>query len=184
MVFNPNSRDSCDYYNIDFDTKRPLSKDEIERKNYESESLNKNLMKIARNSLVARGGRGSEDYFPQQSRDYALAHTIPCSCTLCPANKNSYCEVPSLIKMNAKAQCTTGLAFVEQELKRDPQTIKQKKDDWTPDWFFNRWDSNCPRYDSWKDMDSVMMEHDNDVPVGHADFSNDVRRVYEEKGIK
>lgn len=178
MVFNPNSRESCEYYHVNFETKKKMTKDEIDRLNYESET--RSLM-----PRPNRGGRGSEDYFPQQSRDYALSHTIPCECSVCPANKNQFCEVPSLIKINPKGQCRTGLAFVEQNdrIERSPETIPSKKNSWTPDWFWNRWDSNCPQYSSIRELNENILEEDTTIP-GHADYCNDIHRVHKEKGIR
>lgn len=186
MVFNPNSRESCDYYNVDFDTKRKLTDEEIEHKNYEEQRhYEDSIAKPLTKNLVARSGHGSEDYFPQQSRDYALSHTIPCECILCPANKNSYCEVPSLIKINPKGQCRTGLAFVEQNAKiaREPDTVVLPKNRFTPEWFYNRWNSNCPHYKDKLEVETNLLNSDFESVPGRADWSNDVRRVHEEKGI-
>lgn len=177
MVFCPDSRQSCEYYGIDYDTKKHLSDEEKERQRYEDEN------KVEKRSLMAKPA-SSYDYHPSQSRDYALSHTIPCNCIVCPANKNSYCEVPSLIKMNAKAQCTTGLAFVEQEKKpRDEETKPMKMNGWTPLWFYNRWDTNCPQYTNKEELNDMLLELV-EVTPGHADWSNDIRRVHEERGIK
>jgi hypothetical protein len=178
MVFNPNSRESCDYYNVNFETKQPLSREEVERKNYEEESRSISSFMPKPSSLVAcpgRGGSGSEDYFPQQSRDYALSHTILCDCTVCPANKNSYCEVPSLIKINARGQCKTGLSFIEKPIERERGTETEKQDQFTPSWFFNRWDKNCPHLTK-PDLLSILT---NDTPTK---WDEDVLRVHQEQG--
>jgi len=170
MVFNPNSRESCEYYGVDFDTKQPLSKEEKEYRDYVSSQEH-------RRSLMPRSRGGSEDYFPQQSRDYALSHTIPCNCILCPANKNSYCEVPSLIKINTKSQCETGLKFTEAPIVREAGTEFEKKNEYTPDWFFNRWEVNCPPLTKQEQL-AILTK------VDPTKWDYDVLRVSQEKGIE
>lgn len=174
MVFNPNSRDSCEYYGVNFDNKQPFSAEERERRDYEARQDSETIRK---NSLIARGGRGSEDYFPQQSRDYALSHTIPCACVACPANLNSYCEVPSLIKINGQGQCLTGLSFISKAVERVEGTRVEKKDEFTPEWFFNRYEQNCPVLTREKQLDILKTPNRNR-------YDDDVLRVHQEKGTK
>jgi hypothetical protein len=162
MVFCPSSRTSCEYYGIDFDTKRKFEGEQHD-------------MWLERNNLIPkRIVGGSENYFPQQSRDYALSHTIKCDCTICPANSNSYCEVPSLININAKGQCRTGLSFIEKPVVREPGTEVEKRDSFTPEWFFNRWDKNCP-----------MLNREQQLAILQQTSSNkwdeDVLRVHRER---
>ena len=91
MVFNPNSRESCEYYGV------PFTKDEISS--------------YSNRGLFARPS--TPDYYPDQSRDYALSNTVKCNMTICAVNKNGYCEVPSLIQIDSQGRCETGLKFKE-----------------------------------------------------------------------
>lgn len=79
MVFNPNSRESCEYYGVPYKERE----------------------------------RSVPDYYPDQSRDYALANTVRCACTSCGVNKNGYCEVPSLIEITSGGNCATGQKFIK-----------------------------------------------------------------------
>lgn len=92
MVFNPNSRESCEYYGREYKG----------------------------NSLV--GIRSDSDYtgdyHSNQSRDYALSNTVKCECTQCHVNKNGYCEVPSLINIGPGGECKTGKVCIEARRKK------------------------------------------------------------------
>jgi hypothetical protein len=46
------------------------------------------------------------------SRDYCLEKVIKCGNQKCPAWQDGYCSVPSLIRINSKAQCKTGIAYL------------------------------------------------------------------------
>jgi hypothetical protein len=120
MVFNPNSRESCEYYG----------------KEFHGEPVRQNLMPHP------------VEYTPQQSRDYAFSNTIHCECTVCPINKGGYCSVPSAIVISSGGRCTVGAAFIDKKVERDPETIvpgKKFKDEWTPFWFYDKYGSNCPK---------------------------------------
>ena len=92
MVFNPNSRESCEYYCREY--------------------------KGDKQRLIARNDDYTGDYHPNQSRDYALSNTVKCECTQCHVNKNGYCEVPSLINISSGGKCRTGEACMEARKKR------------------------------------------------------------------
>lgn len=135
MVFCPTSPASCEYYGY----KYPYDGTKIidDERNYDQPS---------RSSLMARptaAGR-PQDYYPQQSRDYALSNTVRCSLTKCPVNKGGYCEVPSLIQIDGMGRCKTGISFIDdgKPLDRAPP---ERRDEFTPEWFFNRYDTNCPK---------------------------------------
>lgn len=89
MVFNPNSRESCEYYG----------------REYKGDS------RTSRNDYTG-------DYHSNQSRDYALSNTVKCECTGCHVNKNGYCEVPSLINIGPGGECRTGKACLQARSKR------------------------------------------------------------------
>lgn len=61
------------------------------------------------------GCHQATDYYPQQSRDYALSNTIQCECKVCPVNKNGYCEVPSLIQITSGGRCKVGQSFLTND---------------------------------------------------------------------
>ncbi len=127
MVFCPSSQSSCEYYGYSYP--------------YTGERLDEN---IERRQLIAPRVPAA-DYYPQQSRDYALSNTIACDCILCPANKNNFCETPALISINGSGQCRTGLSFVEPEKPKKPDECNpEPRNAFTPDWFYNRYDQNCP----------------------------------------
>jgi hypothetical protein len=114
------------------------------------------------------GGR-PVDYYPQQSRDYALANTIKCQCVVCPVNKNGYCETPALIQITSGGKCKTAISFIGESTSRDETTKPEPKDLFTPDWFHNRWDCNCPR---------LRREEMEDYRDGHPEkWAEDVIRV-------
>jgi hypothetical protein len=132
VVFCPSDRQSCDYYGY----KYPYTGEKVG----EFEGLNSLFPSTTRRNP----SNVPADYYPQQSRDYALSNTVKCACSVCPANKNGYCETPALIEITAGGKCKTGMMFLKEGVDRDPDTFTVKKDAHTPDWFFNRWYINCP----------------------------------------
>lgn len=134
MVFCPQSPSSCEYYNYEY----PYTGKKVDERDRSYDYPDKR-------SLIPKRSGGTPDYYPQQSRDYALSNTIPCDCIVCPANKNKFCETPALISINGKGQCRTGLSFAEPDKpQKDDECRPEPRDKVTPEWFYNRYECNAP----------------------------------------
>ncbi len=72
------------------------------------DQLNKDIDIEIDNQVKGLISKRGPNWFPH-SRDHDLGGMIPCKRIRCVCNRSGYCETPSLIKINGKAECVMGL---------------------------------------------------------------------------